>query len=284
MKFGTMFFPTDQSARPEEAARELEARDFESLWVTEHTHIPVSRESPWPGGAELPDYYARTLDPLVALTAAASVTSRLRLGTGISLVAQHHPLTQAKAIASLDLLSGGRFLFGVGMGWNWEEMRDHGVDPATRRSRVREHVLAMQRVWTEDEATFDGEFVTFPPAWSWPKPLQRPHPPVHVGAAPGPTTFAHVVEFADGWMPLHGRGTSAVEHLPALRQAAEDAGRDPATLEISVVAAPPKPEVIEKFVCAGVDRCVFFLPPDPLAELTGRLDRYAELIEAFPES
>ena len=205
MHIGALIFPTDLSIRPDRLAIELEDRGFESLWVTEHTHIPTSRRTPWPGGAELPEEYRRTLDPFVALTAAATVTERLGLGTGISLVAQHDPIVLAKTIASLDLLSNGRVTLGIGVGWNEDEMEHHGVDPKRRRSVAREKVLAMRELWTQEEAAFDGELVHIEPSWSWPKPVTDPHPPILMGGAGGPVTFRHVVEYCDGWMPIHGR-------------------------------------------------------------------------------
>jgi probable F420-dependent oxidoreductase len=277
MHLGALIFPTDLSIRPDQLAREMEDRGFESLWVTEHTHIPTSRRTPWPGGAELPDEYRRTLDPFVALTAAAAVTEHLRLGTGICLVAQHHPITLAKTVASLDLISGGRVLFGVGVGWNVDEMEHHGVHADRRRSHARENVLAMQRLWTDEEASFDGEFVRFSPSWSWPKPVQRPHPPVIMGGAGGPITFRHVVEYCDGWMPIHGR-RNVIERIGDLRQSAEDAGRDPASIEIGVFGCPPDASVIEDYAAAGVSRCVIGLPSGGADEVLPILDRAAALL------
>ena len=214
MHIGALLFPTDLSIRPDRLAIELEARGFESLWVTEHTHIPTSRRTPWPGGSELPEEYRRTLDPFIALAVAGSVTERLRLATGITLVAQHDPIVQAKTIASLDHLTGGRVLLGIGVGWNVDEMEHHGVDPHRRRAIAREHVLAMRELWTQDAASFDGEYVKFSPSWSWPKPVRQPHPPIIMGGAGGPVTFRHVVEYCDGWMPIHGRRGIA-ERVPA---------------------------------------------------------------------
>jgi probable F420-dependent oxidoreductase len=277
MHLGALIFPTDLSIRPDQLARAMEDRGFESLWVTEHTHIPTSRRTPWPGGAELPDEYRRTLDPFVALTAAAAVTEHLRLGTGICLVAQHHPITLAKTVASLDLISGGRVLLGVGVGWNVDEMEHHGVHAARRRSHARENVLAMQRLWTDEEASFDGEFVRFSPSWSWPKPVQRPHPPVIMGGAGGPITFRHVVEYCDGWMPIHGR-RNVIERIDDLRQAAEEGGRDPASIEIGVFGCPPDASVIEDYAAAGVSRCVVGLPSAGADEVLPVLDRAAALL------
>jgi probable F420-dependent oxidoreductase len=280
MHIGALIFPTDLSIRPDRLAVELEARGFESFWVTEHTHIPTSRRTPWPGGPELPDMYRRTLDPYVALTAAAAVTKNLKLGTGISLVGQHHPLTLAKTVASLDLVSDGRFLLGIGVGWNEDEMEHHGMDPKHRRGIVREHVLAMKKVWTEEAAGFDGKYVKFSPSWSWPKPVQWPNPPVIMGGAGGPVTFKHIVEYCDGWMPIHGRRDIA-DKLPELRAAAETAGRDPATIEIGVFGCPPKPEVIESYAALGVARVTFSLPPESADVVLPILDKYAPLLAQY---
>jgi probable F420-dependent oxidoreductase len=280
MRVGVVIFPTDLSIRPDTLGRALEERGFESLWVTEHTHIPSSRRTPWPGGPELPDEYRRTLDPFVALTAAAAVTTKLKLGTGISLVAQHHPITLAKTTASLDFVSNGRFLFGIGVGWNEEEMEHHGVDPKQRRAIVREHVLAMKELWTNDNASFTGEHVQFSPTWSWPKPVQQPHPPVIMGGAGGPVTFRHIVEYCDGWMPIHGR-RDVLDKLPMLHAAAEAAGRDPSTIDVGVFGCPPKPEVIDAYVEAGVSRVAIVIPPAPDDVVLPLLDRYAGIVERY---
>ncbi len=205
-------FPTDYTIGPVQLATEAERRGFASLWFPEHTHIPVGRRTPWPGGGDLPQEYSHTLDPFVALGAAAAVTERLHLGTGICLVAQHDPIVLAKEVATLDLISGGRFLFGIGVGWNEDEMEHHGVDPSRRRAVVREKVLAMKALWTQDEASFDGEFVKFEPSWSWPKPVQQPHPPILMGGAGGPVTYRHIIEYCDGWMPISGR-SNVVERI-----------------------------------------------------------------------
>ncbi len=274
MDIGVVIFPTDLSIRPDRLAVALEERGFESLWVTEHTHIPVSRNSPWPGGAELPMEYKRTLDPFVALAAAAAVTTKLRLATGISLVAQHHPINLAKAVASLDLVSNGRFTFGIGVGWNTDEMEHHGVDPATRRGRVRENVLAMQQLWTEEEASFAGKYVNFSASWSWPKPVQQPHPPIVMGGAGGPITFKHIVEYCAGWMPIHGRG-DALAKLPLLRSMMVDAGRDPESLDLGVFACPPEQGAIDAYSAAGVNRVAFALPAAGEDVVLPLLDRYA---------
>src|ERR687895_533130 len=200
MNFGVTMFPTRYSVGPAELARAVEERGFESLFFPEHTHIPTSRRSPWPGGADLPNEYRETFAPFLALPAAAAVTERLLLGTGICLVVERDPITTAKEVATLDLLSGGRFVFGVGGGWNREEMENHGTDPKTRFRKLREQILALKEIWTKDAAAFHGEFVRFDPIWSWPKPVQKPHPPVLLG---GETvhTLRRVVEIGDGWFP-----------------------------------------------------------------------------------
>lgn len=277
MKLGVMMFPTDLAIRPDELAREAEARGFESLFFPEHTHIPTSRRTPWPGGAELPEEYKRTNDPFVALAVAGAATERINLGTGICLVAQHDPIVLAKVVASLDVLSEGRFVFGVGFGWNEDEMEHHGVDPRYRRSVVREKILAMKALWTQDEASFEGRFVRFSASWSWPKPLQKPHPPILVGGAPSGLVFKHIVEWADGWMPIEGR-YDIVGRAGALRQAAERSGRDPDSLEIGVFGSRGRDETIERYAEAGVSRVVLGLPPAPRDVVLPVLDRRAELI------
>lgn len=280
MDIGALIFPTDLSIRPDRLAVELEQRGFESMWVTEHTHIPTSRRTPWPGGPNLPEEYRRTLDPYVALTAAATVTTRLRLGTGISLVAQHHPITLAKTIASLDLLSGGRVEIGIGVGWNEDEMEHHGVDPKRRRSVTREHVLAMRELWTKEEASFNGEHVSFSPSWSWPKPAATPHPPIVMGGAGGPVTFRHIVEYCDGWMPIHGR-RSISDKLDELRRAADEAGRDMSTIALGVFGCPPDPKVIDDYAALGFTRCTFGVPPTSEADALRALDGYTDVVAAY---
>ena len=215
MHIGALIFPTDRTIRPDVLARELEDRGYESLWVAEHTHIPLSRQTPYPGGGDLPDMYWRTMDPYVVLSAAATATTTLKVGTGISLVNQHHPINAAKQAASIDFLSGGRFLYGVGVGWNVDEMEHHGVDASKRRSTARERILATKALWTEEEPSFDGEYVSFSPSASYPKPVQDPHPPIIMGGAGGPITFKHVVEYCDGWMPIAGRWRPAREAAAA---------------------------------------------------------------------
>jgi probable F420-dependent oxidoreductase len=279
VKFGVMMFPTDLSIRPDELALEAEARGFESIFFPEHTHIPTSRKTPWPGGAELPEEYRRLHDPFIALMAAGAATENIRLGTGISLVGQHDPIVLAKQVASLDVLSKGRVILGVGFGWNVDEMESHGMDPDRRRSIVREKVLAMKSLWTEEVGSFDGRFVKVPPSWSWPKPAQQPHPPVLIGGAGSETVFRHVIEWADGWMPI-GVRTDVVDQIGALRVMAEDAGRDPSTIEIAIFGAGSGEEVLEQYAEAGVARVVFGLPPVPRDEVLPVLDRRAALLAA----
>jgi len=277
MRHGVTVFPTDRSIGVVELATALEERGLDSLWLPEHTHIPTSRRTPWPVAPDRPidDKYKRALDPLVALAAAATATTTLRLGTGILLAAQRDPIVTAKALASLDHLSGGRAAVGVGFGWNEDEMNHHGVDYRTRRAKGREHVLAMRRLWEDEEAEFHGDHVDFSPSWSWPKPVQRPLP-VLVGGAAGPKLFAHIAEYADGWIPIGGGGLRAA--LPELRRAVEEAGRDPAALEIVPMAVLPDAGKLEHYESLGVTEVVFDLPSAPADEVLPVLDRYAALV------
>jgi probable F420-dependent oxidoreductase len=277
MLFGVVMFATEYAIRPDELAKALEERGFESLWVPEHTHIPASRRSPWPGGPDLPREYWHSYDPFIALTLAAGATTRLRLGTGICLVVERDPIITAKEVASLDRLSGGRFLFGIGGGWNAEEMENHGTDFKKRWRVLRERVLAMKEIWAHEEAEFHGEFVRFDKIWSHPKPLQRPHPPIIMGGD-GPTTFDRVVEFADGWMPIARPGQNPVEKLPALRRRLEEAGRDPDGVTVSVFGVKPDKAAIDTLKGAGVERAIFFTPSKGRDAVLPVLDSYADLI------
>jgi len=271
MLYGLAYFPTDTAMQPVAFGEAAEAAGFESIWFAEHSHIPVSRRTPWGGRAEappLPEHYWRTHDAIVALAAIAARSDKIRLATGITLLAQRDPIWTAKEIASLDVISGGRVIFGVGYGWNLEEMENHGIDTTRRRALVREKVLAMKAIWTQDEAAFSGDQVSIEPLWSWPKPLQQPHPPIVIGGAPTPVTFRHIVEYADGWMPLYGR-FPIIDHIAQLRQQAAAAGRDPASIDVTVYMAPPDAEVIEELRQAGVDRVVFgvkSLPAEQVAQ------------------
>jgi probable F420-dependent oxidoreductase len=277
MHYGVCIFPTDYSIRIDELARAAEERGFESLFVTEHTHIPASRRTPFPGGGELPKEYSHTLDPFVGLTAAAAATRTLRVGTGICLIIEHDPITTAKEIASLDFLSGGRFLFGVGAGWNAEEMENHGTAFKTRFRLLRERVLAMKEIWTKDAAEFHGELVNFGPLWSWPKPVQKPHPPVLLGGESG-HTLQRVVDFCDGWFP---RGRAAEAILPGLadlKTRAARAGRDMKTISVSVFGAKPDEATLRTYAEAGITRAILRLPSEPRDAVLALLDRHAKLL------
>src|SRR5207247_2981109 len=260
MLIGAAIFATGYAIRPDILARELEQRGYESLWLPEHTHIPANRRSPYPGGGDLPKEYWHTHDPFVALTAAAMVTKKLRVATGICLIIERDTIIMAKEVASLDMLSGGRFIFGIGGGWNAEEMENHGTNYKSRWRLLREQVLAMKEIWTRDEAEFHGEFVNFDKIWSYPKPVQKPHPPVLMGGD-GPTTFDRVVEFCDGWMPIGYRMGNPAPKIAALRQRAEAAGRDPMSISITIFGVNPEPAALEQLEKAGVERAIFMLPP-----------------------
>jgi probable F420-dependent oxidoreductase len=277
MKLGVTIFATDRAMSPVEVAREAEARGFHSLYVPEHTHIPVSRRTPPPtGDAVLAEEYKRTLDPWVALGAAAAVTSSIRLGSGIALVAQHDAIALAKQIATLDWLSHGRAVVGIGYGWNVEEMEDHDIDAKRRRARVREVMLAMEALWAHEVATFVGEYVHFEASWQWPKPVQQPRPPVLIGGAAGPKLFEHIAEFADGWIPIGGAGLR--EALPALRAAFESRDRDPASLQLVPMGVLPSREKLDYFAAAGVTEAVLRLPSAPRDEVLPVLDAFARFV------
>lgn len=283
MRLGLLIFPTDLGIQPIELAREAEARGFDSLWFPEHSHIPTSRRTPW-GGREgappLPEEYWRTHDQFVALAAAAAVTTTLKVATGICLVAQRDPVYLAKEVATLDQLSNGRFLFGIGYGWNHEEMESHGVDIAHRRAVVREKLLAMKQLWAADEAEFHGEHVNLEPSWSWPKPVQQPHPPIIVGASPTPLHFRHIIEYADGWMPIEGR-FPVEDGWATLQQQAAEAGRDPATLRLGVFGAKPDAGHLAHLADVGASFVALSLPPLDRDAALATLDRYAPLVEQF---
>jgi probable F420-dependent oxidoreductase len=277
MKLGITMFATDIAMDPVALAREVEARGFHSLYLPEHTHIPTSRRTPPPTGeAVLAEEYKRTLDPFVSLAAAAAVTAHIRLGTAVCLVAQRDPIVLAKEVATLDRLSGGRVALGIGFGWNREEMQSHGVDFHRRRALAREKVLAMQALWAEDRAHFHGELVRIEESWSWPKPLQRPRPPILIGGAPGPKLFAHVAEYADGWMPIGGAGVRAA--LPDLQDAVARAGRDPARLEVVLIGTLPEPGKLAYYASLGVTEVALRVPSAPRDTVLPILDDYAKLL------
>lgn len=270
MDFGVSTFITDEGIGPAALGRALEERGFAALFVAEHTHIPVSRETPYPAGGDLPRVYYRTLDPIVSLTAAAGVTERLKLGTGIALIPQRDPIVFAKEFASLDFVSGGRTVLGIGGGWNREEMADHGTDPRTRMALMRERVLAMKEIWTKDEAEFHGEFVDFDPMFSWPKPVHQP--PVLVGGW-APKTFDRILDYGDGWLPIVGKGgRHLTDKITELR---DRAGR---RVRVTAHSAVPKPEVIAGLVESGVDDILFNLPTESPDDTLRRLDSLVPLI------
>ncbi len=279
MHFGVAVFVTDESADPATIARMTEERGFESLFLPEHTHIPTSRRTPYPVGGDLPQEYSHTHDPLVALSFAAAATTTLKLAPGIMLVAQRDPIVTAKAIASLDVLSGGRVLLGVGAGWNEEEMEDHGVDPARRFGRMRESVEAMRALWTQDEASYAGDHISFSPSWSWPKPLQPGGPPVLL-AGNGKRVLERVVKYGDAWYPnFLGDDDKMIARVLKLRELGEAAGRGalPTTLQL----APTEPERIARLSEAGVTRVVWYLPSRAVDAIERALDRYAAAADAY---
>lgn len=279
MKFGLVIFPTEGSAQPAELARVAEERGFESLWFPEHTHIPAGRETPYPAGGELPDEYRRIYDPFVALTAAAAATEHLLVGTGICLVVERDPIVTAKEVATIDRVSNGRFLFGVGAGWNLEEMRNHGTEPRTRFELMRERVEAMKQIWTTDEASYSGEHVSFERIWSWPKPVQVPHPPVMMGGN-SDGALRRAVEIADGWLPNpETRMSVLAERVAELQRLAAEAGREP--LPVTFYGVKPDLDSLRAYEEAGVDRAIFWLPTLPLAELEPVLDAYTSLAGSF---
>jgi probable F420-dependent oxidoreductase len=277
MRIGTFYFPTDYGIDVRELAAALEARGFESLCFCEHTHIPVSRRTPFPSGGELPKRYAHTHDPFVSLSFAAAATRKLLLGTAVCLVTEHDPIVTAKSVASLDQLSGGRFIFGIGAGWNAEEMENHGTNFATRFALTRERVLAMKAIWTQEEAAFHGKMVNFDPIWSYPKPLQRPHPPILLG---GETdhTLRRVVEYCDGWLPRFRPDFDAKNQVARLRRAAEAAGRDFGSLSITVFRPPPDAATLAAFREAGIQRVLLEVPDLGRDEILRVLDGYAPLL------
>ena len=277
MKIGIYIFATDYTIRIDELAREAEQRGFESLFIPEHTHIPASRRSPWPGGPELPREYWHTLDPFVALGYAAAVTSTIRLGTGICLLTERDPIVNAKEVASLDLLSGGRFELAIGAGWNAEEMENHGTAFATRFRVMSERARAMKVIWAEEEPEFHGEFVDFDPIWSWPKPVQTPNPPILVG---GETdyTLRRVVEWADGWFPRGRGGFDPAEGMARLKRIADEAGRSMDTINVSLFGVEPNREALDRAAEAGVTRAILGLPSNDRDDVMRRLDRHAGLL------
>lgn len=274
-----MIFPTDRTIQPARLGIEAEARGFESLWFPEHSHIPVSRATPWggrKGAPPLPDFYARTHDQFVALGAVAAVTSRIKLGTGITLLAQRDPVWTAKAAASVDHMSDGRLLFGIGYGWNIEELNTHGVAYRDRRDRLRECALAVKELWTKEVATFAGDHVNIEPSWCWPKPVSNPHPPIILGGSAGPRTAAHIAEFCDGWMPISA--SQIAKGWPNIEKACAAIGRDIGSVQLGVFRATPNVEKLKELEQLGVSRAILNLPQSSETEVLQALDELAALL------
>lgn len=274
MQWGVLAYLTDLSIQPTELAHALDQRGFDAIFVTEHTHIPTARTTPFIGGGELPEAYRRMLDPFVTLTVIGATSSRLRLGTGVSLAAQHDPIVQAKVVSTLDLVSGGRVLFGVGAGWNEEEVAGHGVDPKDRFKVLREKVLAMRTIWTTDDSEFHGRFVDFDPLWSFPKPVQKPHPPILIGGM-GPRVVERVFEYGDGWCPAGGQFAPDLDRrIEAFHEREQ---REGVTKQIWVFNAPSTVGELTDIVAWGVTGAVFEMPSMPTAASLTWLDRVTEL-------
>ncbi len=279
LKFGTSMFFTDYSMAPDELGKALEERGFESVWAPEHSHIPLSRKTPFPGGGELPKRYYDAMDPFVTLTVAAMATRKLMIGTGICLVAQRDPIQTAKLVASLDHVSGGRFLFGVGNGWNQDEMENHGTVFATRHKLARENIEAMKAIWTQSKAEYHGEFVNFDPMMAWPKPVQKPHPPVIVGGA-FPYSARRAIRYGDGWIPQAARGgySEIADMIPRFREMAAEAGRDPKSIEITVWFPKPDADLMQRYADLGVARVVFNLESEKADKVMPVIDSLAGLL------
>jgi len=276
MRVGAFYFPTDYGINVAELARTLEERGFDSLYVCEHTHIPVSRRTPFPAGGELPKRYVHTHDPFVALSFAAAATKNLKLGTGIALIPQRDPIVTAKSVSSLDQLSNGRFIFGIGGGWNVEEMENHGATYETRFKMMRERILAMKELWTKEEAAYHGEFVNFDPVWQYPKPKQKPHPPILLG---GETdyTLKRIVEYCDGWFPRPRGGWEPKSAVERLHKMAEGAGRDPKSLSITVFRAPSDKAALATYRDVGIDSALLEIPDLSRDEILREIDKLAPL-------
>lgn len=287
MDFGLLIFPADYAISPIVLAKQAEAHGFESLFFPEHTHIPASRLSPWPGGADLPKEYWHTHDPFVALSAAASVTENLKVGTGIALVTERDPILMAKQAASLDHLSNGRLLLGVGAGWNAEEMENHGTVFKDRWKILRERVLAMRAIWTEEEAEFHGDHVDFDKIWSYPKPAQAGGPPVLLGAA-SKYVFKRIADYGDGWFPIYQDQARAAasgalnyaEGIARTREAWAEAGRD-GEPSFSIFGVGPDPKVVEELIETGFDRVIFGLPPADADTVLPMVENYAAIAHQF---
>lgn len=275
MKFGIATFVTDEGIRPDRLGAAVEERGFDSLFLAEHSHIPASRQTPYPGGGELPHMYYRTLDPFVALTAAAGATSRLLLGTGVALLVQRDFIHTAKQVASLDLVSGGRAVFGVGAGWNREEMSQHGTDPRTRGRLLDEQLAALKELWAQEKAEYHGEYVDIEPSYSWPKPVQSPHPPIYVGGN-SPAALRRTAAHGDAWMP-----NAVLERSQIAGQLALPAEHGAGAKPVTVFAAGRDPELLAGYAEAGVERVTMFLATKPEDETLRRLDHLVERTRQF---
>jgi probable F420-dependent oxidoreductase len=277
MDFGASMFFTDYSMAPHALAQALEARGFESVWAPEHSHIPLSRKTPFPGGGDMPKRYFDAMDPFVTLTAAAIVTKTLKVATGVCLVNQRDPIQTAKQVASLDQLSGGRFLFGIGVGWNQDEMEDHGTVFETRAQLTRERIEAMKEMWTKTKPEYHGELVNLPPMMVWPKPVQKPHPPVLVGGA-FPQGARRALRYGDGWMPVMRGGQSIADVLEKFKAMAAEAGRDPASVPLTTFGAPEDVDQLKRFRDLGIARVIVTLDSEKSDTILPILDRWAGLI------
>ena len=275
--FGVTIFPTDTTIQPIDVAKAVEERGLDSLFFPEHTHIPTSRATPFPGGTDLPDWYWRSHDPFVALAAAAAVTDRIKIGTGICLVTERDPITLAKECASLDVISEGRFVLGIGAGWNVEEMENHGTSFNTRWKILRERILAMKEIWNNDEAEFHGEHVNFDPIWSWPKPVQAGGPTIWLGAN-SKWAFDRVAEFCDGWMPIGGSGRNGMQNL---KDACDNRGREVSEIAIALFGAPLDEEGVTGKLAQGFSDIIFTLPQSEPAKVLNHLDKVADLVAKF---
>jgi probable F420-dependent oxidoreductase len=276
LRVGLALTPSSQTVHPAVLARIAEERGFAAIFCSEHTHIPVSRVTPYPGGGVFPEAYKYSIDPLTWLTVAATASTNLWLGTGVALIAQHDPIALAKQIASVDLFSGGRLIIGFGFGWNIDECEDHGIDPRSRRAVAREHMLTMQRLWEDDEAEFHGKYVNLSSSWAWPKPVQSPYPPILLGAAAGEKNFSHLLEYCDGWLV---NSTIRAEDIADLRQRAETVGRDPSSIRVAVHRAHPNRENLEQIRDAGADFLSLSIPDGGPDDALAAVDQYTTLVE-----
>jgi probable F420-dependent oxidoreductase len=279
LNFGASMFFTDYSMAPGELGKALEERGFESVWAPEHSHIPLSRKTPFPAGGDLPKKYYDAMDPFVTLTMAAAATKKLKVGTGVCLVAQRDPIQTAKLVASIDNVSGGRFLFGIGNGWNRDEMENHGTDFTQRHKLARERVEAMKAIWTQSKPEYHGEFVNFDPMMTWPKPVQKPHPPVIVGGA-FPYSARRAIRYGDGWIPQASRGAYAeiADMIPEFRKMATEAGRDASKIEITVWFPKKDPDLMKRYQDLGVSRVVFNLESEKADTILPVIDSWATLM------